>query len=78
MGKLDLPIAPVDCVLSRVQWLGFEYVTIDEMDIAVIGKLPPPHRDPFDWLLLATARRLRLPIISCDKAFEKYPVELIW
>ena len=46
--------------------------------IAVIGDLPSPHRDPFDWLLLATARRLSLPIISCDKAFEEYPVELIW
>ena len=78
IGKLDLPMAPVDYVLSRVQLLSFEYVIIDEMDIAAIEELPSPHRDPFDCLLLATARRLRLPIISCNKAFEEYPVELIW
>jgi PIN domain nuclease of toxin-antitoxin system len=41
-------MAPVDYVLSLLQLLGFEYVTIDEMDIAFIGGLPSPHRDPFD------------------------------
>jgi PIN domain nuclease of toxin-antitoxin system len=40
--------------------------------------LPFHHRDPFDRLLIAQAISEKLPIITRDKSFPDYEVELIW
>ena len=37
--------------------------------------LPPHHRDPFDRLLIAQAIVERLPIVTADPVFGRYPVE---
>jgi len=42
------------------------------------GALPGPHRDPFDRMLIAQGRIEGLPIVTSDRVFEQYPVELIW
>lgn len=78
IGKLSLPEAPAVYVASRVQWSGFDYLPLEDADIAALADLPTPRRDPFDWLLIATARRCRLPIMSRDAVFKEYPVEVIW
>lgn len=78
IGKLSLPEAPAVYVASRVQWSGFDYLPLEDADIAALADLPAPHRDPFDWLLIATVRRCRLPIMSRDAVFKEYPVEVIW
>lgn len=72
-----LPVAPASYVATRVQIFGFRYLPIEDADIQGISDLPMVHRDPFDWLLLATAQRLSLPMISRDLFFKKYPVELV-
>lgn len=78
IGKMTLPESPVSYVATRVQVFGFRYLPIEDADIQGISDLPMVHRDPFDWLLLATAQRLSLPMISRDSFFAKYPVELVW
>ncbi|MDD4889611.1 MAG: type II toxin-antitoxin system VapC family toxin [Phycisphaerae bacterium] len=40
--------------------------------------LPLHHRDPFDRLLIAQAQVERIPIISADRQFAKYDVEVLW
>jgi PIN domain nuclease of toxin-antitoxin system len=42
------------------------------------GFLPLHHRDPFDRLLAAQALELGIPIVSCDKIFDRYGVQRIW
>lgn len=76
--KLNLPEPPATYVPSRVQRFNFTYLPLEDVDLFGMTELPEPHRDPFDWLLLSTARRLKLPLISKDPEFENYPVELIW
>jgi PIN domain nuclease of toxin-antitoxin system len=66
-----LPESPVSYVATRVQMLGFRYLPIEDADIQGISDLPMVYRDPFDWLLLATAQRLSLPMISRDSLFKK-------
>ena len=34
--------------------------------------------DPFDRILLAQSIEERMPLISADVLFKKYPVEVIW
>lgn len=78
IGKLSLPEAAAVYVASRVRWSGFTFLPLEDADIAALADLPTPHRDPFDWLLIATARRRRLPILTRDAFFKDYPVEVIW
>jgi PIN domain nuclease of toxin-antitoxin system len=40
--------------------------------------LPGPHRDPFDRMLIAQGQIEQLPILTSDKEFKNYPVNLIW
>ncbi|CAB1074718.1 Death on curing protein, Doc toxin [Olavius algarvensis Delta 1 endosymbiont] len=42
------------------------------------GALPGPHRDPFDRMLIAQGQIEQLPIVTSDRAFKNYPVNLIW
>ena len=42
------------------------------------GTLPGPHRDPFDRMLIAQGQIEQLPIVTSDRAFKNYPVNLIW
>jgi PIN domain nuclease of toxin-antitoxin system len=42
------------------------------------GLLPLHHRDPFDRLMVAQALILEIPIVSCDKIFDRYGVQRIW
>jgi PIN domain nuclease of toxin-antitoxin system len=42
------------------------------------GALPGPHRDPFDRMLIAQGRIEGLPIVTSDRVFKQYSVELIW
>ena len=51
---------------------------IQARHITGLASLPSPHRDPFDRLLVAQAIVEGLEIISNDKAFEAYPVRLVW
>jgi PIN domain nuclease of toxin-antitoxin system len=40
-------------------------------------RLPGHHQDPFDRLLVAQARRERMPILSVEEDIDKYDVEVI-
>ena len=39
-------------------------------------RLPPAHRDPFDRVLVVQAKPTGSTLVSPDKAFSKYPVEV--
>ena len=43
-----------------------------------LENMPLHHRDPFDRMLLAQAIEEDLPIVSADKKFRMYPVEVLW
>ncbi|MGH9302877.1 MAG: hypothetical protein ACRDZ5_00540 [Acidimicrobiales bacterium] len=40
-----------------------------------VCELPPLHRDPFDRLLVAQARDLRLRLVTADAQIARYDVE---
>ncbi|MBI1917128.1 MAG: type II toxin-antitoxin system VapC family toxin [Planctomycetes bacterium] len=40
--------------------------------------LPPPHKDPFDRLMIAQALVDGIPIGSLDVAFDSYGITRIW
>jgi PIN domain nuclease of toxin-antitoxin system len=51
---------------------------ISPQSLEVVESLPLHHRDPFDRLLVATARTENLSIITADTNIPLYDVNVIW
>ena len=56
--------------------LRLEAVTLQ--DILALSTLPPHHRDPFDRILIAQAKRGGFRLVSCDPEIARYDVEVLW
>jgi PIN domain nuclease of toxin-antitoxin system len=78
LGKLPLP-EPLDRYLaSRMQQLGARSLEIRADHALQAGGLPLHHRDPFDRMLIAQAQVEGMTIVTSDRMFELYKVEVIW
>lgn len=44
----------------------------------VAGRLPGPHKDPFDRLLIAQCRLETLAIVTTDPVFADYDTTVVW
>ncbi|HEV7672410.1 MAG TPA: type II toxin-antitoxin system VapC family toxin [Thermoanaerobaculia bacterium] len=73
IGKLRLP-APVHEGFGNS---GFEMLPVTFSHAAGVADLPFHHRDPFDRLLIAQARAESLVLVTRDREFEDYPVEIL-
>lgn len=78
LGKMSLtePIEPF--FEDQAQRNRFEILPITLPPIAAVERLPHHHRDPFDRLLIAQSMIEAMPLISIDRAFDPYPVSLLW
>lgn len=66
---------------ARFALTRFKLLDISIQDTIRVYNLPfylKEHRDPFDRLLISQAINRSLPLASCDKAFDAYPIEKIW
>ena len=77
MGKLTLPGRPVTYLPPLLERSGVTLLPVQAEHALYVADLPPHHRDPFDRLLVAVALVERLPILSADRTFEAYNVELL-
>ena len=80
LGKLQLGMATREWVARASRAPGLRIVPLDS-DIALASaELPPPfHRDPADRLIVALARRLRVPLVTADrKILDYHHVEACW
>ncbi len=55
---------------------GFLHLPVSYEHGYALQELPAHHRDPFDRLLIAQARSEQLTIITSDRIFEAYSVQL--
>jgi len=77
IGKLPLPTAPSDYVPSRLVLTVTTPLAIGVAHALRVGDLPGHHRDPFDRMLVAQALVEGIPIVTSDRQFTKYGVEVI-
>jgi len=78
LGKLPLPKAPEEFIPPRLTRDAITPLHIKHTHALHVATLPLHHRDPFDRLLISQAQMERLSIITVDRQFEAYEVELIW
>jgi PIN domain nuclease of toxin-antitoxin system len=73
LGKLAYSGSPTEAI-SQNQFRSLSIVSRDAE--AVIG-LPPIHKDPFDRLLIAQARRRGLTLITSDHEIVRYTLSYV-
>jgi len=70
LGKLEAPAGLVQVLEAT----GFSSLPITLRDAEMAGGLAPHHRDPFDRMLVAQARRLDALVVTRDEFFAQYDV----
>jgi len=78
IGKLPLPMPPSEYVPSRMATSGTSALPVLHAHALHVATLPRHHGDPFDRLLIAQARLEELSILTVDRQFAAYEVEILW
>jgi PIN domain nuclease of toxin-antitoxin system len=76
-GLLDLPALPSEVVENLVSAAGLTKLAVTHDDALSVAELPYHHKDPFDRLLVAQARRHGLRLMTADPQLERYDVDVI-
>lgn len=78
LGKLPSVWGPYPSLslLLRAQGYQLQPLGWDEADQA--NQLSPLHKDPMDRMLIATALRHNLAVLTDDASFPRYGVATIW
>ena len=74
LGRLRIP----DTIEAGVLASGFERLPITFAHAEAAGRLPPHHADPFDRMLIAQARLEGLTLVTHDRQFEPYGLQIAW
>ena len=75
LGRISLPVAPLDFVPSRLETTQTAALGISAAHALRVGVLPRHHRDPFDRMIVAQALIEGVAVLTADPAFARYQVE---
>jgi PIN domain nuclease of toxin-antitoxin system len=78
LGKLEFPEVPGSYLPKRLAEQGIRSLPVTHSHALGVYDLPPTHADPFDRLLIAQALIEGMVVMTADRAFKKYPVEILW
>ena len=76
LGRLTLPSTVGAYVAEKIAE-GYRVLPVSASHTARVETLPWHHRDPFDRLLAAQALEEGWPLLTRDRVFRKYGVEVI-
>ena len=78
MGKIPLPSPVGPYILKKMRENLIEVLPVGLDHVLRVETLPSHHSDPFDRILIAQGLEEKLPIVTADRAFSSYPVQIIW
>jgi PIN domain nuclease of toxin-antitoxin system len=78
LRKLSLPEPTGPYVIEKLADNRIETLPIELDHLLAFEGLALHHRDPFDRMLIAQALQENLPIITADRHFSRYSVEVVW
>ncbi len=73
LGKLEITPDFYDVIKEQ----GFEMLSITSDHAFAVGDLPAHHRDPFDRIMIAQAKKESLTIVTFDAVFKKYRIPVL-
>jgi PIN domain nuclease of toxin-antitoxin system len=78
-GKIELPLPPVEWVREALFLHGIEEIFVNSDIASKSVLLPKIHNDPCDRIVIATAMKHHMIIITRDKTIQQYPnIEIVW
>ncbi len=77
IGKLELSEPPSQFIPTRLVRDSITSMPVEHVHALHVSGLPHHHRDPFDRLLIAQSQIENLPILTADKQFNAYDVQII-
>ncbi len=78
LNRLTIKGGLENAVKDEQQNNGFQILPVNLSHALNIENLPPHHSDPFDRLLISQAIVENMTLVSADKEFGKYQVNLLW
>jgi PIN domain nuclease of toxin-antitoxin system len=78
LGKLNLPGPPAQCIPEFMAKQGLRSLPVTHLHAVKVYDLPLHHQDPFDRLIIAQAITEEMAILTSDRDFGKYPVDMVW
>ena len=78
LGKLPGAAIVAGDVMAAIDDHGFQPLAITVAHAERAGRLPGPHRDPFDRMLIAQSLAHDLPLVTNESLFDRYGVRRIW
>jgi prevent-host-death family protein len=78
LGRLRLSESAIGYVPKRMAAQGVRRLSITHSYALAVSELPPYHNGPFGHLLIAQAQVEGMAILTADRAFRLYPVEIVW
>jgi PIN domain nuclease of toxin-antitoxin system len=78
LGKLPGVAAIVGDLATVLDTQGFRSLPVSFAHGAAAGRLPGPHKDPFDRMLIAQAMADGLILVSNEERFDAYGVHRLW
>ena len=78
LGKFTLPEAPGRYVPRRLTDQGIRPLSVTQDHSLKVYDLPLHHHDPFDRMIIAQALAEEMVVLTADRLFKKYPVEIVW
>ena len=77
IGRLKLG-TDLKTIFRIIEDTGFKTLPLNPEHILKNSILPFYHQDPFDRILIAQALTENMLLISRDRQFKNYPVQVIW
>ena len=77
IGKLNY-VGGAAFFLDKMQINGVELLNIASAHLTQVENMPFFHRDPFDRLLIATAKVEGMTVITADENISKYDIPVVW
>jgi PIN domain nuclease of toxin-antitoxin system len=78
LGKLNLPGPPAQVVPAFMAKQGLLSMAVTHLHAVKVYDLPSHHSDPFDRLIIAQAMVEGMAVLTSDRVFEEYPIDVIW
>ena len=78
LGKLSLPLSPDKFIPKERKRHMVARLDLSENDTLHLCKLPTPHKDPFDRMLVCQAIEHSLTILTPDPLITQYPIRSLW
>jgi len=78
IGKMPLPIPTGPYIVKKLVENRIETLPVSRDHVLKVETLPMHHNDPFDRMLIAQSLEEHIPVVTADRVFARYPVEVIW